>query len=540
MSGWRNALFAAALAALLAAYFIAWRAPAAGTYHDDGVYMVTAKALAEGKGYRIISLPSEIPQTKYPVLFPLLLSAIWRLAPDFPSNVPLLKILPLTAAMAWFFLSWVLLRNEGASPSLATSLCLLTAGSAWVVFMSNAMLSETLFAALTTASLLLLRRAERRPNCRHILLAALLAALAFHTRSAGAALLVAAPVFLVWKRFYRYALLFSTVAAALCLPWLLWVASHSSLPTANAAYYSSSNYQGWNILMNFTWPQKFHILSQNALMVLLTPGLLAGLPMSAAFLIPAALAGGLIFAGILRAERTILPAFLAAYLALVLCWAWSPMRFLVPLLPLLYWYGWKSVSRKPATAAVCATLACLTCVLSLAQASVRTIRLGDPQPNLRSSDGWYPLASLLDWTKAHTPPAAVLAGNLDPLYYLYTGHKSIRSFSAQPYSLIYSHSTDPIGNPPQLLRNLHAAGASFWIRTPNSTFLEGPHLEQAQVNLSRTHPGTLLPLSPPVPQTHGIYAIHGPSPLLSTPTILPPRCFLDLDGVASTKRKKVY
>ncbi|MCC6365952.1 MAG: glycosyltransferase family 39 protein [Bryobacterales bacterium] len=525
MPAWRKALFAAAAAALLTAYFIAWRAPAAGTYNDDGVYMVTAKALAEGKGYRIISLPSEIPQTKYPVLFPLLLSGIWRLAPDFPSNVPLLKLLPLTAAFAWFFLSWLLLRNEGASPSLAASLCLLTAGSAWVVYMSNAMLSETLFAALTTASLLFLRRAERQPNWRDVLLGAFFAALAFHTRSAGAALLMAAPFLLVSKRLLRHAVLFSAVAAALCLPWLLWIASNSSLPTANAAYYSNSNYQGWNILMNFTWFQKIHILSLNALMVFLTPGLLAGLPMSLASLIPAALAGGAVFAGIFRAERSILPAFLSAYLALVLCWAWGPLRLLVPLLPMLYWYGWRSLSRKTAAANVCAALVCLTCALSLAQASAKTVRLGDPQPNLHPSDGWYPLTALLDWTRKHTPPAAVLAGNLDPLYYLYTGHKSIRSFSTQPYSLIYSHSTDPIGVPQQLLHDLQVAGASFWIRTPNSTFLEGPHLEQAQIKLSQEFPGTVLPLSPPVPQTHGIYAIHVPNPLLSTTSNVLPALF---------------
>lgn len=508
MSASRNTLFAAAAAALLAAYFIAWRAPAAGTYHDDGIYMVTAKALAEGKGYRIISLPGEIPQTKYPVLFPLLLSTIWRLAPDFPSNVPVLKLLPLTAAFAWFVLSWLLLRQEGASPPLASSICLLTAGSAWVVYMSNAMLSETLFAALTTSSLLFLRRAEQRPGWRDAVIGAVLASLAFHTRGAGVALLVAAPAFYAWKRLYRQALLFSAIAALFCIPWLVWVASHSSVPAAGAAYYSNANYQGWNIVLNFTWPQKLHILLENALMVFLAPGLLAGLPASPAFLIPAALAGAVIFAGLLRGERSVLTAFLAAYIALILAWAWSPMRFLVPLLPLLYWYGWRRVSGGRVTAGICAALACLTCAISLGRASVHTIRLGDPQPNLRASDGWYPLAALLDWTKIHTPPTAVLAGNLDPLYYLYTGRKAVRSFSAEPYSLIYSHSAYPIGAPRQLLHNLQAARASFWIRTPNSTFLEGKHLEQAQLELSREYPATLRPLSPPVPSTHGIYAVQ--------------------------------
>ena len=61
-------------------YAALFRAPASGSYHDDGVYLVTARALAEGEGYRIISLPDEPVQTKYPVLFPFLLSLIWRAA----------------------------------------------------------------------------------------------------------------------------------------------------------------------------------------------------------------------------------------------------------------------------------------------------------------------------------------------------------------------------------------------------------------------------------------------------------------------------
>ena len=54
-------------------YVFAWLAPSVGLYHDDGIYLVTAKALAEGQGYRIISLPTVIPQSKYPFLFPLAL-----------------------------------------------------------------------------------------------------------------------------------------------------------------------------------------------------------------------------------------------------------------------------------------------------------------------------------------------------------------------------------------------------------------------------------------------------------------------------------
>src|SRR5438876_2784139 len=43
-----------ALAGLATVYTIAFRAQPVGLFHDDGIYAVTAKALAEGRGYRII------------------------------------------------------------------------------------------------------------------------------------------------------------------------------------------------------------------------------------------------------------------------------------------------------------------------------------------------------------------------------------------------------------------------------------------------------------------------------------------------------
>ena len=46
--------------------------PRFGDLHDDSLYYVSAKSLADGGGYRIESLPGEPSQTKYPPLYPLL------------------------------------------------------------------------------------------------------------------------------------------------------------------------------------------------------------------------------------------------------------------------------------------------------------------------------------------------------------------------------------------------------------------------------------------------------------------------------------
>ena len=75
-------------------------------------------------------------------------------------------MIPLASTVAWLWLSWRLLLSCGRLRAAATAVVALTAVSPWVVFLSTALLSETLFAALLTGSLLLLTRCatNRRPS----------------------------------------------------------------------------------------------------------------------------------------------------------------------------------------------------------------------------------------------------------------------------------------------------------------------------------------------------------------------------------------
>src|SRR5438445_1940416 len=71
---------------LLPAAYVAWesRDQMVGRAHDDGLYAVSAKALLAGRGYRVLSLPGEPYQTKYPPLMSALIAALLPLSPDFP------------------------------------------------------------------------------------------------------------------------------------------------------------------------------------------------------------------------------------------------------------------------------------------------------------------------------------------------------------------------------------------------------------------------------------------------------------------------
>src|SRR5688500_3536219 len=80
-----------------------------GFTHDDGVYTIAGKALAQGKGFKLLHVVGEPSQVKYPFLFPLLLAPIWLINPHFPENLPLMNALVVSLSvlsaglMYWFF-----------------------------------------------------------------------------------------------------------------------------------------------------------------------------------------------------------------------------------------------------------------------------------------------------------------------------------------------------------------------------------------------------------------------------------------------------
>ncbi|MCS7023990.1 MAG: hypothetical protein NZV14_04275 [Bryobacteraceae bacterium] len=502
-------------AGLAAAYWIAWRAPAVGTFHDDGIYAVTAKALAEGKGYRILSLPAEIVQTKYPILFPLALAAVWKLFPEFPNNVPLLKLVPLAFALLWLVVVYRFAREHSLPRSSAMAVCLVTAAAPWTVYLSTALLSETLFALCLTASLLYLRQTAEgtgKAGAQTVFLSALFAALAFLTRSIGLSLILAGFLFL-WRQGHpRPAIGFVLVASLFSLPWLVWTKLAAGASAAADSYYSVANYQSWNILFNFDLPQKLHIAGQNILMLILSPAAVLGWPMEGVFFAAAGVFGLWLISGLIRQASALLKVFLAVYSGFVICWAWSPGRFVAPVLPLLLIPAARQLDRLPGTQRrVAFGLVLVILALSLGAASQRTLRLGDAMPALADGDGFDRLAGLMDWVSKRTSPQSVLAGNLDPLYYLYTGRKAVRAFQADPYQLIYAQRGEPIGSPEQLLITLCRAGASYWIESPNSGFLEGKYLVTIQRFLHE-HSPQRLPKLFELGDRHRVYGLPCAAP----------------------------
>jgi hypothetical protein len=505
MCGWRKVAAAGAAAALLGAlawvYGTALAAPAVGTFHDDGLYAVTAKALATGDGYRIASLPGAPAQTKYPFLFPALLAAVWHVFPRFPENALWLKLVPFACALAWGLLTYRWLRQESASARVAWSLAGLLAVSPWVLFLATTLLSETLFATFVTAALLLLGRVERGAgDWKTVMGTAVLASGAFLARTAGVAVIGAGILVLLIRAGWRRAAVFLLISVVLCAPWIGWQMHRGSFEP----YYSAVNYTDWTVLFHFALNQKVRIVSQNLVAVLLSPAVLMGASPTGWGTLFGMAAATLVMTGFVRRLRSGLRApeiLTAVYGTLIVCWAWPPMRFLAPLLPLLLLYGYQGVMalcqalhagvrRTRWVLAGVAFAVILPAGWTLAAMTAVARETGAVIVPNTAYDDWREVMRLASWLKQNTAPDAVLMGNLDPVFYLYTGRRGVRGFVPQPYRLHYDPRPGdwPVGTPADLLQTIDRVRAAYLVCTPNLAFREGRPLARLTEVVVGSHP----------------------------------------------------
>ncbi len=474
------------IAALIPVYLAAVVSPGAGVIHDDGVYMVTAQSLATGNGYQIRSLPSEIPQTKYPILYPLVLAALWKLYPDFPANIVLFKLFSLLCTAVWVGAAYRLCRRMGASRTECGWVCLWMLSSGWVLFAGAGVMSDMLFCALTAGALVVLD--DDRLNYPRSILGGLLCGAAFLSRTIGATLIVAAVATFLLRRRFREGAVFLLCALALAAPWLAWQASQSAAADANLVYYSKLSYQGNTILSLPGLAQRANVLLTNLVFVSLGFDMLLRFPMHLAGRLASMLLWGVALYGAIRDARrlgSISAYWFLLYSGLLLIWVYMPDRYLVPLLPLAAVWAirgmqgipWPRV-RKLVVGSSAAALA--LCSIVGAAANSRNIERGQTaSPGDFALDRMDDVRQLCRWVRNNTPPESVLAANNDPFMYLLSGHKAVRIWRSDPYLLFYAGgNAAPLGNVANFKARLLAEDVRYLMVTPMEGFGEAPHFHR--------------------------------------------------------------
>jgi hypothetical protein len=315
-----------------------WEVFPPGIWHDDGVYVLLGKSLAEGEGLRYLGVPGMPLAPKFPPLYPLVLSWVWRLAPNFPENAGFLGGLNLllVSAAGGLFLGY-LRRGLGLPLSLAVAISLLTFVSPplWRVVMVP--LSEPQFILIMVVALWAGIRLERERGWPSVALFLLAGGLAFYTRSVGVAILLGGVGSLVLQRRIRAAFGALLGTLVLILPWILWSRwAARALPESMRDILGS--YGGWFVGEMLRDPLAYgmyllenggHLLAR--VLSLLLPGVV-GWPLWLGMVLVPFLVVGLLEVG---RKTPVLPLTLLLSLGILLIWPFQDIRLLVPFHPIL-------------------------------------------------------------------------------------------------------------------------------------------------------------------------------------------------------------
>jgi hypothetical protein len=426
----------------------AWCAPGqlVGLYHDDGIYVGTAIAVAQGDGFRIPHLPAAPLQAKYPPLFPLLLAPV-ALATGGPGAEGLSP-----GALAAFRLPVVVAMAVAVAllPGLFRRLGLGAGAAAWataatglspLVFQHAAhVMSEGPFLCLSVAALRLLPGPSDRVGAGRWLGAAACVAAALLCRSVGLALLPAALV-AAWphRRDWRAWLPVATGVAAL-LGWTLVAGSWRAAEAARGLGPFYDYYLGYGAWIRPEAAALVTVASHNAADVVAGFGEMLcgvrvlGVPGWRMLALPLGL---LVGAGWRWWPRDAAPAaaYLAASCLLVVAWPFPVDRFLVPLTPFALFGAWQAGRRaaerwhwSPRVLAGGGAAVLAACTVA------DLVRFPTPGrwPIL---DGAIPARDYADaaaWLRAHAAPDDVVVTDHDPWCWLATGRRAVPPGALDP------------------------------------------------------------------------------------------------------------
>lgn len=201
-----------------------------GMYHDDGVYLVSAQSLLDGHGYRILSLPTEPFQTKYPIGYPFLLSIAMMMLPAFPTNlIGLEAVQTILSVSAILVTVGYMISTKKITPLLAlviASTCLLN-----MRFIDFApMLMSDLFAALLVSACMWCAEIQSRKQDSYAPWVGLLLAAAVTTRTQALILVPTLLIFYAVRKRTRSALMMLGVTMLCIVPQMWWQtqASHGT------------------------------------------------------------------------------------------------------------------------------------------------------------------------------------------------------------------------------------------------------------------------------------------------------------------------
>jgi hypothetical protein len=435
-----------------------------GVWHDDSIYLSTAKSVAEGLGYRHPEIPGNPWETKYPPLYAFMLAASLKVFGNYPESLPLLFIPNALFAAAAVALTIMYLRSRCcASRTTTIFTAVLTALSPITFSFTQVLMSEPLYALLSVVSLwfadTVCNKETKTKNAVRYILATLFSALSALTRSFGIALLGAVLWQMAVKRKWRL-LLLACVIAVICLgPYQIWkqqaAVENGFLQTFRLTQYNL-DYSLW---LPDSISDSFRVVQQNTFKTIVGIGIyqipwprdwfspktlfaMHAISYSTTFLM---ITG---FAATASRRWLVIHSYAVFYGALMLVWPFQPLRFLVPWTPfiffwifegILFWSGWleRKIAKRKRQISLATALSSLFFIGVLLLSGVESYKL--PLRFSQSSGDAKERVAMFDWIRDNIAEGDIIASGDPAILYLETGRKGFDAWPINdPYGVLYS------------------------------------------------------------------------------------------------------
>lgn len=302
---------------------------------DNAQFINLGRSLAEGYGLSETIEGEPVPHTKYPFGFPILLAITHIL---FPGNLIALKSLIVLLYAISIPLIYLLIRRFAAPPlSLGVSaLCLV---SPLLLDYSHQIMSEIPFLLCSLVALLLLHRAQKSSTLSTLALAIIAIIAAYYIRSAGIILVATGIIFFALHKKWKEAGLIAAGSLLLALPWQIRNAALGGTPYIEQLL-SINPYRPEEGALTFTTLIERILANLELYGLKIIPYILLPSSIDTHYFVGAVFSALILYgliAGLLK--RHLLIVYLTCYLILYILWPdmWSDTRFLVPVIPILFY-----------------------------------------------------------------------------------------------------------------------------------------------------------------------------------------------------------
>ncbi len=430
----KAATMTVAVIAIGIAAFVLMTSSSRFIWGDDGIYVSTARALAERHEYRLINLPTEPYQTKYPPLYPTLLALAWPAGAGYPDAALHLKVVNALALALIVLMTARLAGRAVPGRNMAPVVAALLAAVSPALVSHGEQLTSDLWFTVFLLAVCSLPKGDRwtTPDA---LAACALAGLSVLTRTIGLAVVLGLLLDLARRGGRARTAVGAALIGIFTVPWAIWRFGRLQDVGPLLQGYVTYERSLWLLLPDAPVLASRLILKN-----------VAGLALSAEVVLGTVtwwFTGVVVLIAILGAVQCRRQTWVhtavaigSTYVVVVVGHPYPMIRYLVPLVPLLlvaFVSGVWAMARNERWRRPGIVSGCLAGVLWIvlnaawlarfSEVTHDAIHGGFGRPMQLS---WAGFDNTFQYIRNRTPPSAVLASPYESLYFVFTGRHAVR------------------------------------------------------------------------------------------------------------------